>query len=71
MEGKGVQTIDGVIKFNDQSIIKEEKKVAWSPDLMQLWIDQKFYGEFITEIHFEGVNCSTGVMSELLDLTLQ
>ena len=70
-EGKeGVPTIEGIIKFNSQSIIQEYRESAWSPDLMQLWIDRKCYGDLIQDIHFEGVKCSSGVMSELLDLTL-
>ena len=73
-EGKegieGVPTIEGIIKFDSHSIIKEDKRNAWSPDLMQLWIDRKCQGDLINDIHFEGVKCSSGVMSELLDLTL-
>ena len=38
---------------------------------MQFWIDSKRTGEYTQEVKFDGVKCKTGVMSELLDVTLQ
>ena len=63
--------IEGKILFDQIPIIKENKKTVWSPDLMQLWIDTKKIGEYTQEVTFDGVDCLSGVMNELLDVTLQ
>ena len=62
--------IKGKIEFDKIAMIEENKDVVWSPDLMQLYIDTKRTEEFLQEVKFDGVKCITGVMNELLDVTL-
>ena len=71
-EEQKLNTIEGVVKFNRRSVIEENKKNnAWSPSFVQKQIDDKLNGEPVHEVLFDGVMCSSGVMNELLDLTLQ
>ena len=62
--------ISGVIKFNHLAFVDMEQEKVWSPNMMHWFLDVTLGGEVVQEVLFDGISCHSGVMNELLDMTL-